>query len=104
MSFSLSFTEEFYTGEGYSYDEPPPESETPTSVLQALVSMHPDDCAEYCRSVVKVEPDDSTAYRAAIKYIRETVDTCTDIRSPVEVWLDPDGFWTVLVYDSRAEG
>ena len=39
MSYSLSFSEEFFIGEGYSYDGPYPEpSKTPTSVFQAILS------------------------------------------------------------------
>ena len=30
--------------------------------------------------------------------IRET-DTCTDLSPPVEVWIDRQGFFTLLVYD-----
>ena len=33
-----------------------------------------------------------------MRKIRDT-DTCTDLRSPVEVWIDSNGFYTVEVYD-----
>lgn len=97
MAFDLSFSEEFFTG---TVDYPE-RSETPTSVLQALVSMEPAEWAEYCREHLNgVDPDAECAARAALKRVRE-VNTCTDLRSPVEVWLEPEGYYSVRVYDSR---
>jgi len=28
-------------------------------------------------------------------------DTCTNLTTPVEVWIDRDGFYTLLVYDEE---
>jgi hypothetical protein len=31
--------------------------------------------------------------------IRET-DTCGDLRSPVDVWIDPEGYYRVMVHEA----
>jgi len=65
------------------------------------VSMHPDDWADYCRSVLGIEPTASGAFSEAMNKIKE-VNSCTSVwRVPVEVWLEPEGYWSVLVYDSE---
>lgn len=96
--FDLDFTETFFFGKGYDYYTLPEPSETPTCVLQALVSMHPDDWAAYCLMVLEVHGDAECTLSDAMGKVRE-VCTCTSPRSPVEVWLDPEGDWRVLVYD-----
>lgn len=100
MAFDLSFTQEFFFGEGYDYDNPPPKSELPTSVLQALVSMDRLDWEDYCQEELHVGSEASTALPRAMKRIRG-VDTCTSLSSPVEVWLEGQGHWTLMVYSAR---
>jgi hypothetical protein len=53
------------------------------------------------RDVFRVAPhrlDPHTVFRRAIE-----TDACDNPISPVELWIDPDGYYTVLVYDAPAE-
>lgn len=99
MSFDLSFSGEFFYGEGYSLDGPYPEVSTrPTSVLQALISLSAEEQAELRE---ELEVDDVVAFDGLIAIlfdkVRET-NTCTNLDSPVEVWIDSQGWHTINVY------
>lgn len=101
MAFSLSFSPEFFVGpfdlEGYTQ-----KTEEPSSVYQALVLMDPAEWATMAREVFSCAPDHLTV-ETVLEKIRET-DTCRDIRSPVEVYVDPEGYHSVHVYDAREDG
>lgn len=94
--FDLEFGDDFFFGKGYDYCTLPAASETPTSLLQALVSMHPDDWDAYCREVVKVGPETEAALPMAIRHIRR-INSCTSLSHPVEVHIGQG--WTILVYN-----
>lgn len=100
MAFSLSFSPEFFIGphdfEAVEFDE-----KRPTSVWQAIMAMSEDQYAEMAREVFGCEPEFVDA-DAVLTKIQET-NTCRDLRSPVEVYIDPEGYFTVEVYDSRKE-
>lgn len=98
MSYGLSFSPEFYYGEGYDYCNLPPQTDQPKSLLQALVSMPTNEWERYCDEVLRTDPDTDMALVEAMTMARETVNTCSNLTTPVEVWLDPDGFYTVRVY------
>lgn len=98
MAFDLSFSQEFFSGhEGESLDEPPDKSDRPMSVLQALVSMTDEEWEELAREVFNCKGEFLQPHTVMDK-IRET-NTCTDLRSPVCVWIDEEGYFTVEVYD-----
>ena len=101
MAFELSFSPEFFIGphdlEGYT-----PKTEEPTSVYQALVLMGPAEWDTMAREVFSCEPDHLTV-ETVLEKVRET-DTCRDLRSPVEVYIDPEGYHSVHVYDAAEEG
>jgi len=97
--FDLDFSEEFFMGEGYDYCALPEPSETPTSVLQAFVSMHPDDWVTYCRDVVDVMPGTEAALPTAMRHVRK-VNSCTTLTPPVEVCAG--GGYVLLVYPSES--
>ena len=44
-----------------------------------------------------VDPDHVTP-EAVLELIQNT-DTCTDLRSPVSVWIDAEGYHTLEVHD-----
>lgn len=100
MSFSHSFTPDFYLGEGEPYDRgayTPAEKRKPKSVWAALHAMPASDWDAMCEDCFPgVDPDHVTP-ETVLDLIRET-DTVTDLRSPVVVWIDPDGYHTVQVY------
>ena len=100
MAFSLEFSPDFFVGphdlEGYT-----PKTDEPTSVYTALVMMDPKEWASMAREVFSCEPDHLTAEKVLDK-IRET-NTCRDLRSPVEVYIDSEGYHSVRVYSARED-
>ncbi len=71
----------------------------PTSVSQALSNLSRETWSKLASEVFHCEPkyfDTETV----LQKIAET-NTCLNLDSPVEVAIDPDGDFTVLVYDSH---
>ena len=69
-------------------------------MYQAIVSIKNETWRDLARHVFGVEPDRLTGdavFRKAIE-----TDTCDNPVSPVEVWIDPDGYYTVLVHDASS--
>jgi hypothetical protein len=102
MSYSLSFSEEFFTDESFPYDTTP--SDRPTTVYQAIVSLPKAEQLAIAREVMKsphpVLYVQSESFAAdVLDRVRET-DSCADLTSPVEVYIDSEGWYSVLVYDS----
>ena len=67
----------------------------PTSVYQAILAMGEDDYREMCLDVfgrLNVDIDE------ILTKVYET-DTVGSLSSPVDVWIDPDGYWILLVYE-----
>ncbi len=103
MAYSLSFSEAFFTGDGeYDYYEMP-QSERPTNVLQAIISQPREWQLLVAVDVLGCKPEnaefyvDSESFPAdVLDRIRE-YDTCDDLSSPVEVYLDE--FYSVTVYE-----
>jgi hypothetical protein len=103
MSYSLSFSEEFFTDETFPYDTTP--SNRPTTVYQAIVSLPKAEQLAIARDVMNsphpVLYVQSESFAAdVLEKIRET-DTCADLSSPVEVYIDAEGWYSVLVYDAE---
>ena len=93
MPFELSFSDEFFFGEdGDHYDRLPAKTDRPTSVLQALVSMSGGRWMEMAREEFGEDRAEDVGYHEVMARIRET-NTCSDLRSPVEVWIDDDWYW-----------
>lgn len=84
MSYRLTFDDDFYSGGSTNV------SDTPTSVEQALISME-----NWDEMIEDMGYPDSL--EAVMEIVMET-DTSTNLNSPVEVWIDPDGFYTIFVY------
>jgi hypothetical protein len=94
MSYALSFAPEFFWGT-VPLDELKP-SNRPTSVCQALLSLPDDQWASLARDEFGVEPN-ALDLEMAINRVIET-DPCRNLDTPVEVFIDQDGFHSVLVY------
>jgi hypothetical protein len=77
-------------------------SERPISLYQANVSIEKETWRNLARHVFRVAPDRLTA-DAELRKAVET-DTCDNPVSPVEVWIDPGGYYTVLLHDATMEG
>lgn len=100
MAYELSFSPEFFIGphdlDGSIDFE---NLERPTSVYQAIQAMGDERFAEMAREVFDCEPD-FVDVEMVLSKIQET-NTCRDLRSPVEVYIDDEGYFSVEVYDSH---
>jgi hypothetical protein len=89
MPFSLSFGDDFFNAiHGQS---------KPKSVYEALQQMPDDDWNEMCACIFPDAPVDMVDPDDVVTYIRET-NTCTNLDSPVEVWIDLKGDFRINVY------
>jgi hypothetical protein len=114
MAYSLSFSEEFFTGKqniGYNLDFSIKRNQKPNSVIDALIheakffkgsfkqtlrDYYP-DLYKYMVKF-KIDPIDDNMLYELLDHIRE-INTCDNLTVPVKVWLSPDGWITVDVYD-----
>jgi len=97
MAFELSFSPEFFIGpfdlDGDSFDK-----ERPVSVYQAIKSMSDEEWSSMVEECFEgVEP----GVDEVMSKIVET-NTCRDLRSPVEVYIDDEGYHSVRVYEGAA--
>lgn len=97
MAYSLSFAPEFFVGnypDGPDHLKP---SDRPTSVYQAILRLADQTWEQISRGVFHCKPNyldvESVLARA------EETNTCSNLDSPVEVWIDGDGEFRVFVYD-----
>ena len=96
MAYALSFAEDFFWGDPNVPPETLQPSERPTCVYQALVSLNAHEWTELARNVFGVEPDRLTI-DAVISHIEET-NTCGNLDAPVEIWIDAEGWYRLLIY------
>lgn len=103
--FSLSFSNEFFYGDGTEdyYSMPP--SERPTNVHQALVSLDDEERKNIARDVLGAKEDCIEFYIHAetfesdvMEKIKET-DTCDTLSSPIRVYIDSEQNYSVKVYE-----
>mgnify|MGYP003343712177 CR=1 FL=1 len=103
MSYELSFGPEFFFAEGEPYDRneeyTEEEKNFPTSVYMALMAMPTEEWFQLAEDVFGCSGDFLTA-ETVIDKIRET-DSCQDLSSPVRVYIDEEGYYSVQVYDSE---
>ena len=102
MSFGLSFSTDFFKREGDD-DLTPDDIEahigkSPTSVYQALLLKTHDEWDEIARKVFGLNSGDDLCVSTVIKKVVET-DTCLDLSSPVTVYIDDEGDYSVDVYE-----
>ena len=96
MSYALSFSPEFFVG-GESDAQAP--SATPTSVRQAIGSLSAAAWCELAAAVFDVRPEDLSPERVFEQVLATS--TCTNLNEPVEVWIDPQGDYRLLVFNPR---
>jgi len=95
MAFQLGFSPEFFIAphdlDGVEFDK-----ERPISVYQAIRSMSDEDWNSMVEELFDgYEP----SVDQVMAKITET-NTCRDYRSPVKVYIDDEGDYSVDVYDS----
>lgn len=106
MSMSLSFSPEFFLAEGEPYDRSDlalNRKGKPVSVWSAICLMkenNPDDWKSMAHEVFGLSEEDSELLmaEAVLDKIQET-NTCDDCRSPVRVYIDDKGDYSVEVWD-----
>ena len=101
MTYALSFAPEFFWGQDGGPCGALPRSDRPTSVYQAILSLPDEQWARLARDVFNCSPDDLDPDTVLCK-VQDT-NTCRNLDSPVEVWVDLDGFFTLLVHESQKE-
>ena len=84
-----NFDDDFFDGEKVGY------SKYPTSISQAIESM---DNNDWNNMIEDLFMDKDVGIGDVMDLIIDT-NTCANLDSPVEVWIDPEGFWTLLIYE-----
>lgn len=98
MPYALSFTEEFFCeGDPDAVEA----SDRPTSVYQAIRSLSDETWEQIARDVFGVEADRLDPL-TVLDRVRET-NTCSNLDSPVRVWIDEEGWYDLLIFDRGAE-
>jgi hypothetical protein len=95
VAYGLSFSPEFYRdGEA----EPAAQSR-PRSIADAIMGLSQDKWNDLAERVFGVDPSQLDLAMVLAK-IEET-NTCRNLDSPVEVFIDPEGEFSVHVYDTE---
>jgi len=100
LSHSLSFSREFFEGDRSARIEHLRSSRRPASICQAILSLSHATWGALAEQVFGVDPLQLDVSMVLCK-IEET-NTCLNLDSPVEVFIDPAGDFTLLVYDLPA--
>ncbi len=102
MGYELSFTEEFFSGDGSVdlYEIQP--SDRPTSILQAIISLPRETQVKIAFNVLESTVPELYVDRESFAFdvldkARET-NYCANLDTPVRVYIDADGFYSVNVY------
>ena len=94
MAYAHSFTACFY-GDPYGAAR----SDRPATVADALASMTDDEWELMSRDVFGCDGE-FVGLDTVLQRIIET-DTVSSFQPPVEVWIDQDGDYSVLVHDTK---
>lgn len=97
MSYALSFASDFFWGE-LSVPETA-RSSHPTSVCQAINGLPDNQWAALARDLFGIEPSQLEP-DMVMQRILET-NTCRNLDSPVEIFIDHEGFYSILVYEKE---
>lgn len=103
MAYDLSFSEEFFTGSEDYYEMTV--SERPTNVLQAILSLSAETRRGIAKDVLGIEPDsvefaiESDMFDIDVLDQLRKTNTCDSYSSPVTVYIDEEGFYSVTVYE-----
>ena len=100
MAYELSFSDEFYGDP--NMDGP---VETPTTLWSALYTLAEDKDAwvSMCEDCFPGKDPEGVDISSVMDMIRET-NTCGTLSSPVDVWIDPEGWQRLYVYDDEDAG
>lgn len=98
MAYGLSFSDDFFQTEA-DCDLLPKDmtDRLPTSVYQALLAMSNKNWDAMARELFHCVGD-ALDIDTVIARILQT-DTCGRLSSPVDVWIDENGYWTIDVFE-----
>ena len=94
MSYAPSFAPEFFWGKVPVEKLKP--SDRPRSVYQAILRLSDQQWASLARELFRIEPNNLDV-ETVMQRVIET-NTCRNLDPPVEIWIDQDGYFSVLVY------
>jgi hypothetical protein len=98
MAYDLSgFDPSFFCDHGEPYDTDRGPSDRPDTVWQAIISMSDEDWNRIASDLFDLENPDFLTPETVLERIRD-VNTCSNLNSPVTVWIDEDGYETIEVY------
>ena len=98
MAYSLSFSEAFYADDDLDSSTP---SDQPTSVYQAILSIPDEEWKQIARDVFGVDPEYLDPM-TVLDRIRKT-NTCNNLDSPVDVWIDGEGDYQATVHEQHVD-
>lgn len=105
-AYDLSFSPEFFFAEGEPYDGGPDlPAKRPISVWSAIETMRmtePDRWAELAKEVFGLDNPEYLTPETVLDKVQET-NTCGTLSSPVDVYIDPEGYFTLDVYDEMRD-
>ncbi len=96
MGYALSFAPEFFWGDGSVPREDLKPSRRPKCVYQALISLSEHEWNSLAHDVFHCPPE-SLDLDLVMRQILQT-DTCRNLDNPVEVFIDPEGWYRLLIY------
>ena len=108
MSYSLSFSQDFFLAEGEPYDRSDlalNDDGNPISLYSALLKWaedKPEGWASMAKDVFGLDEPEYLDIETVLQKVEET-DTCSNLSVPVRVWIDSEGDYTVEVYDSSGD-
>ncbi len=97
MTYALSFGPDFFWNEGCDDVLTRSPTKRPISVEQAVSQLSDETWSRLAREVFHTEPE-YLNIETVLQKIEET-NTCLNLDPPIEVWIDPDGEFTVSVFD-----
>ena len=97
VTYALSFGPDFFRPEDRGEASRHLPSNRPTSVEQAVLQLSNETWRRLARDIFHCETE-FLSIEAVLEKIDET-NTCLNLDSPVEVAIDADGDFTILVYD-----
>ncbi len=98
MSYSLSFSEEFFAEDDVARMVP---SARPTSIYQAILSTRENAWREIARDVFGVSADRLAPETVFAKVIE--TNACSNLDDPIDVWIDPAGTHVLRIHSPTGE-
>ena len=97
MPYALSFAVEFFWGTVPIEKMKP--SPRPTSVYQAVLSLSHERWAELARDVFNCHSDNLDVETVLDQIL--AAGTCENLDSPVRIYIELDGLYSILVYEEK---